>query len=257
MESCLIGYTGFIGKHLDRIFQPSERYNSTNIEKIRGKSFDTVYFSGNSGVKWLANKNHVKDYENISKTIEILRGISAKRFVLISTIDVYSSPILVNESSEILIDTLQPYGQHRYQFELFVREAFKKHFILRLPVVYGEGFKKNVIYDLINKHEIEKISPDWHMQFYNINNIGREILYMFEKNISLLNIATEPLSTTKIANDIFDTNLLVNERSHFSTNMLTKYSQNYNHDGGGYLYSSDEVMDDLLSFSKKYVVGSL
>lgn len=256
MENCLIGYTGFIGKHLDAFFKPSKRYNSSNIKEIKGKSFDTVYFAGNSGIKWLANKNHEKDTENIDNTIEILKEISAKRFVLISTIDVYGDPILVDEGSDISEDTLQPYGRNRYKLEVFVRDAFKEHFILRLPVVYGDGFKKNVIYDLINRHEVEKISPDWCMQFYNVNNIGKDISYMFDNGISLLNIATEPLLTSDIAQNVFDIDLLNNEKSQFSTNMLTKHSNN-SYGRPGYLYSSNEVMDDILHFSKKYIDKSL
>ena len=126
-NNCVIGYTGFIGSHLAEKFQPQDKYNSKNINDIQGKSYDKIYFAGNSGFKWIVNKNPKQDWENIIFLIGCLKNINAERFILISTIDIYEKPIDVNEDYFDNTGKQRSYGLHRYKFECFVRDHFKKH----------------------------------------------------------------------------------------------------------------------------------
>ena len=73
-----------------------------------------------------------------------------KKLVLISTIDVFTSPKGVDERSEIDTGNLQPYGYNRYQLELWVREHYPDALIVRLPGLFGKNIKKNFIYDFIH-----------------------------------------------------------------------------------------------------------
>ena len=79
MSSAIIGYTGFIGSNLIRQRHFDNFYNSKNIETIHNQSFDLVICAGVPAVKWLANKEPVKDRENIQKLISCLQKILTQK----------------------------------------------------------------------------------------------------------------------------------------------------------------------------------
>ena len=90
----IIGYTGLIGKILFKDLNYERKfllykYNSKNIEKINNKNFDKIYCAGLPAEKWKANKFPLKDKQNIEKLSKILKSTNCKKFILISTIDVY------------------------------------------------------------------------------------------------------------------------------------------------------------------------
>jgi len=143
MSSAIIGYTGFVGSNLVRQKEFNSFYNSKNIHSIIGKSFDLVVCSGAPAVKWLANKEPVKDRDNLQILINCLSQISAKKLILISTVDVYPLPIEVDEDTKIDQDNLHPYGKNRLELENFVKDNFDS-LIVRLPGLFGKGLKKNV-----------------------------------------------------------------------------------------------------------------
>ena len=64
-------------------------FNTKNISDIEGKEFDLVVSAGVGAVKWWANQNPEEDKKNIDDLITHLKKVKAKKFVLISTIDVY------------------------------------------------------------------------------------------------------------------------------------------------------------------------
>ncbi|MCI6709979.1 MULTISPECIES: NAD(P)-dependent oxidoreductase [Eisenbergiella] len=86
----------------------------------------------------------------IEQAKENIRMIKPQKLVLISTIDVFKSPLAVYEDSAIDMDGLQPYGYNRRVLENWVRENYPEALIVRLPGLFGEGIKKNFIYDIIN-----------------------------------------------------------------------------------------------------------
>ena len=91
MKTALIGYTGFVGATLDTSLNPSFRYRSTNIDEIRGESFDHVICAGVQAMKWWANLHPAEDLAGIEKLLGALAEVKADRFTLISSIDVYST----------------------------------------------------------------------------------------------------------------------------------------------------------------------
>lgn len=149
MNSAIIGYTGFVGSNLVRQVDFNSLYNSKNIESIIGKKFDLLVCSGAPAVKWLANKEPEKDLENIKRLTKCLGKVAAKKVILISTVDVYPLPVEVDEDTEIDLEVLHPYGKHRLELERFVEARFDS-LIVRLPGLFGDGLKKNIIYDLLH-----------------------------------------------------------------------------------------------------------
>lgn len=146
----LIGYTGFVGQNLDSSFF-NDRYNSKNIDSIRGKKYDMLLCAGVPGHKTLANQNPEKDWESILLLMRALENVECNRFIHISTIDVYKSDVDADEDTTINGNELLPYGKHRVKMEQFVKERFPHVNIIRLPGIFGKGLKKNFIFDLIFK----------------------------------------------------------------------------------------------------------
>lgn len=146
----LVGYTGFVGSNLLKETSFDKLYNSKNISKSFGTNPDLLLFAGLRAEKYLANKEPNKDFENVIEAIENIKKINPKIIVLVSTIDVYKTPINVNENSQIETEGLHPYGLNRYRLEKWVENNYENHLILHLPGLYGENIKKNFIYDLIN-----------------------------------------------------------------------------------------------------------
>lgn len=192
-EEALIGYTGFVGGQLARQHKFNFLFNSKNISDIENKEFDLVVCAGAPGAKWLANNNPEQDRKSIDKLIRSLLTISSKFFVLISTVDVYPTPLLVDETMEIDAKSQQPYGEHRLQLEEFIKSKFKKHLIVRLPALFGKGLKKNFIFDLIHNQLLSAVHPESSFQFYNIENLWNDIKLLRGKKIQLCNIVSIPL----------------------------------------------------------------
>lgn len=202
-RDALIGHTGFVGGTLYRRRAFAATYNSANIEDICGAQFDTVFCAGASAVKWLANKEPVRDWQSIHRLIDCLRTVRARRFVLISTIDVYARPVGVTERDRPETEGLHPYGLHRLRLEAFVAERFPAHTIVRLPGLFGTGLKKNAVYDLIHRNETYKIPANGVFQWYPTQRLADDLDRIAAAGLGLINLTAEPIEMTAIAERFF------------------------------------------------------
>lgn len=195
MQTAIFGYTGFVGGWiLNNVisYLPSSKlhlYNSQNYTTARNNTFDTVYFAGLPAAKWIANSNPETDWKNITNIMEILRTVRVtQRFVLISTIDVYEN---------------HAYGKHRRLFEEFVQTQFAVYLILRLPALFGKGLKKNVLYDLLNNNQIDKIVSNSKFQWYDMQWLKTDIFRSHAAPTSVVDLTTEPIHTFDIVTSFF------------------------------------------------------
>ncbi|ERL99959.1 hypothetical protein Q644_07920 [Brucella intermedia 229E] len=173
MASALIGYTGFVGSNLLRARSFDDLYNSSNIGNIVGKHYDLLVCAGVPAVKWKANKEPDRDREQIAALIDPLSKVTADRFILISTIDVYSNPSKLHDESKDPFDPeAQPYGKHRLEVEKWATAHFSDTMIVRLPALFGPGLKKNVIFDLLHDNQTDKIDPASSFQWYSLIVFG-------------------------------------------------------------------------------------
>lgn len=198
-KEALIGYTGFVGGQLAKQHLFDVCFNAKNIADIENKQFDLVVCAGAPGAKWLANKDPDQDKKSINTLISSLSTITAKFFVLISTIDVYPTPCEVNEATEIDRKSLLPYGKHRLELEEFIKKKFKNYLIVRLPALFGKGLKKNFVFDLIHNQLLSSMHPESSFQFYNIENLWKDIQMLKKHRIPLCNIVSFPLKAGEIA----------------------------------------------------------
>ncbi len=150
MKDILVGYTGFVGGNIAAKHHFEGLYNSKNIQEAYGTNPDLLVYSGIRAEMFLANKFPAKDLASMDEAFDNIKRINPKRLVLISTISVYNHPVGIDEDAEIDSDSLTAYGKNRHYLEERVRKEWPAALIVRLPALYGEGIKKNFIYDLIH-----------------------------------------------------------------------------------------------------------
>lgn len=251
MISGLIGFTGFVGGNLHHQKKFDQLYNSKNIQSIIEQKFDLLVCAGAPAVKWLANKEPLKDKENLQKLINCLAKVSTQKLVLISTVDVYPNPLNVDEDSPINREILQPYGKHRLELEDYITANFNT-LVIRLPGLFGQGLKKNIIYDFLNNNIGDWINKDSVFQFYDLAHLWDDIQTAIKHDLPLVNFATEPLSVAEVAREAFGfefTNPSLQQPAQY--NMKSKYSQLFNSSQAGYLYSRKQVLRDLHEFIRQ------
>ena len=199
----LIGHTGFVGSTLIRARAFDACYNSTSIDQIDGRSFDLLVCAGASAAKWQANQNPDIDRRSLERLKAHLKTVRAQRLVLISTVDVFSSPIDVSELDEPTSVGLLPYGRHRLELEHFIRERFDQSIIIRLPGLFGEGLKKNLIHDLVHNHLTHQINPLGLLQWYPMRRFADDLSAIIDAKPPLIHVAAEPIATLDIQNRFF------------------------------------------------------
>ncbi|HBF38548.1 MAG TPA: hypothetical protein DDW50_14675 [Firmicutes bacterium] len=146
----LVGHTGFVGSNLCNQVCFEGLFNSRNIRDIDDKNSDLVIYAGVRAEKYLANLHPEQDRRHIEDTIENIKRIKARKFVLISTIDIYRDPVGVDETTMVDEAGLQPYGLHRRALEKWVEANIADSLIVRLPALYGRNLKKNFLFDMMN-----------------------------------------------------------------------------------------------------------
>jgi len=201
----LIGYSGFVGSHLLKSSPNYERFNSKNIQDIRGRRFGRVVCAGVTAVKWWANQHPAEDWAGIKKLIDCLRLVSADSFTLISTVDVYGTPHGVTEDTRPVPASREVYGRNRLILEDFVMREFGHHHVVRLPALFGRGLKKNIVFDLMHDSALATINPGSRFQWYPVARLGDDLSVIERSGRQIINLATEPVATREIHDRYFQT----------------------------------------------------
>lgn len=249
MQKALIGYTGFVGRNLICQTPFDHLYNSKNISRINGMTFDLLICAAPSAAKWKARENPDQDLQTIKMLMTYLKEVQTNLAIHISTVDVYESPINVHEDSKVNPEESEPYGRHRFQLEEFFRSHFKNFLIVRLPALFGNGLKKNFVFDLIHNHCLHLTHKDSRFQFYYLNNLWKDIQIALSNNLRLINIASEPISAEKIARECFNVEFKnITSEPPVWYDMKTNYSNLYG-GGNGYIYNKEIIFQEM----KEYV----
>lgn len=248
MRTALIGYTGFVGGNIARQVAFDDLYNSANISEIEGKEYELVVSAANRAEMWRINQEPEKDLAEIENYINHISKAKIGKLVLISTVGVYKNPNGANEDTPIDTDGLLPYGVNRYYLEQYCRDNFDTT-TLRLPGLFGEGLKKNIIYDLLHDNNVDRIHKDGVYQYYNLDNIWRDIQIALDNKLPLVNLATPPVSTAEVAKYAFGVDF-TNEPADIKPaywDMHSKYAAEYGGEGN-YLCTKQQELDDITVF---------
>jgi hypothetical protein len=227
LDNALIGATGFIGSNLNNRFQFNQTYDSKNIGEIKGRHFNNIYCAAPGATKWQINKNPTSDRLNITSLLKNLESVKCNRFILISTIDVltFKNPL--------------SYGGNRLFFENKILEIYNnKTMIVRLPGLFGNGLKKNIIYDLQNKN-CEFVNLNSSFQWLSVSRF----LDFLEKNknsTGLFELYSESLETKELVLQFFP-----NLYDLCAYHQRTKYE--FKPDNGFFI-NKEQVIKDLGEF---------
>lgn len=248
--NALIGYTGFVGSTLLKQAAFESLYRSTNIGEINGQSFDTVVCAGAPAQKWIANREPEADRQKIEGLIAHLKTITCKTFVLISTVDVFKSPIGVDEDTPIEEAGLHAYGLNRHLLEKFVEGHFPRHLIVRLPGLVGPGLRKNVIFDFLNDNNFNAIDSRGVFQFYPMVNLWYDIQTAFDAGLKLVHLTAEPISVADVSSQGFGKpfeQAKANSPSFYD--MRTRHAQFFS-GNGHYQYSRRETIQAVRAYAQ-------
>lgn len=149
-NDALIGHTGFVGGCLALQYGFKATFNSANIDDISGQAFDTVVCAAAPGSMLQANRAPERDRAAIVALTEQLRGVAARRFVLISSIAALADFAGGDDEDTQAFQEALAYGRHRRMLEEFCETRFESFLIVRLPALFGPGLRKNFIFDLMN-----------------------------------------------------------------------------------------------------------
>lgn len=238
----LVGYTGFVGSNLCRFVKFDKMYNSKNFHDAINTEIEELYFCGMPAEKWKANLNPQNDDLILQSIIDILNTMRIKKFILISTVDVYDN---LNNKDENYIpdeDSNHKYGSNRYRLEKFVMQNFEDHYIFRLPALFGLGLKKNIIYDLLKNNNICKIPIESSFQWYFLDWLYQDINTNIRNNRRIVNLITEPLQTIEIIK------LFQYDQSDFTNKNTISYDLKTIYDISGYFRSKEECLLEIEKF---------
>jgi hypothetical protein len=243
MNDLLLGHRGFVGGNLARHYPDCIGAGRNEIRELHGQSFRHVYCAAPQAKKWWANQHPEQDKAEVAQLIESCRQLHvAGIFYLFGTVDVYDPPLSVDERDSPSLSA-HPYGANRTWMEHELRDCFGAQLrILRLPALVGRGLKKNIIYDLINDNNIDKINPNSYFQWFNLSRLPEVIHLATELGDSAcLNVVSEPLHTPQILTRWFpESSTKVNwQAAPLKYDVRTCYGK----DGDAYLYGVDEVLE--------------
>lgn len=250
MTKALIGFSGFVGSTLLKQTTFDAQYRSTNVAEIDGRSFDTVVCAGAPAQKWLANREPEADRQKIDGLIAHLKTVRCNTFILISTVDVFKTPIGVDEETIVDEVGLHAYGLHRRLLEKFVESHFPHHLIVRLPGLVGPGLRKNVIFDFLNDNNLNAIDSRGVFQFYPMVSLWYDIQTAIDAGLKLVHLTAEPISVADIARNGFG-----KQFDHAMANDAARYDLRSRHAplfgaAGNYQYSARDTTQAVRSYAQ-------
>jgi nucleoside-diphosphate-sugar epimerase len=251
MTNALIGFTGFIGSNLCESINFDYKINRNNLSSLLSVDFDEIICAGLPAEKWRANIFPDEDLLNINLLINTLSKVKTRKFTLISTIDIYDTSNICYENTANF--SLEGYGKNRKYFEDFISNKFSNFQIIRLPGVFGNGLKKNVIYDLIHSHQIDKINFSNIYQWYPIIDLPIHIDFLRNQlEIKFINLCSEPISVEEIVS-YCSLNYLKNDFSNNSIkyDIRSLYSHHFN-SSNEYIYSKIHILNCIKDFVDYY-----
>ena len=250
MESCLIGFSGFVGSTLLKQAPFESLYRSTNICDIEGQSFDTVVCAGAPAQKWIANQEPEADRQKIDVLIAHLKTVQCKTFILISTVDVFKDSMRVDEETPVDESGLHAYGLHRRLLEKFVESHFPNHLIVRLPGLVGPGLRKNVIFDFLNDNNLHAIESRGVFQFYPMVSLWYDIQTALNAGLKLVHLTAEPISVADVSRKGFSKNFeQVLPNTPATYDMRTRHAQVFGA-AGHYQYSARETIQAIRAYAQ-------
>jgi len=257
-STCLIlGGKGFVGR---AIAEEALRRNYIVIvvdkeeyEAAKGTVCDLLINANGNSKKFLARENPRMEFDlSVRSVLHSLHDFSAKRYIHLSTMDVYpdvSDPKLNHEAVAIDTSRQSPYGFHKYLAEQLVRHYAKDWLIFRMAGFVGQGLWKNSIYDLLN-HVPLRVHPDSEYQYLNTRDLANAVFEVACKPVAkeIFNITGQGVISLR---DI--SSLIPDHRLDPTWNALPKERYEMNVDKISHLVRIPKTRDTVPAFIREWI----
>lgn len=144
----------------EEIYVPGDSYNfgyrtSAELTDWLSRYFhnriDNLFYAAIPGRKYIANSNPEQDEEEIRARLDtLLKFVSDDEYKVENLFFISTTDVQFDHA----------YGRNRLAAEQFVMERIAPHVgsvhVVRLPMLIGEGVKKNLLFDLMN----DRVLPD-------------------------------------------------------------------------------------------------
>jgi hypothetical protein len=241
----LVGYTGLIGKNLSDGIDFDFKFNSSNMDSYEEVVPDgcDLYLSCLPATMWTVNSDLPADLKNILSIVKRLKTKKYRNIFLFSTIAVYC------DSPENSDETFHPrfdktiYGSHRHLFEMLVKDflQYENLKVFRLPALFGKYLKKNIFFDLMNDNQVDQINTSSVYQWYNLDNLCKDVKSSGDIDGTVINLFSEPVATEELLSEVFNMSLS-NSKPFNNQNFKTIYSET------GYWESKENILKQMKDF---------
>lgn len=188
MNCLVIGGSGFVGARIVAAAAQAHWHvtsvNRANYAAHKGQTFDLVINANGNARKFIAEKDPSADFvASVVSVQNSLRDFEFQRYVLISSIDVYSRPddaAYTLETAEIDPAKVTVYGRHKRLAELAVMECNRPWQIVRLGQMIGPDLRKGPVFDLLQGDPVW-VHPDSEYPFLHTHTVARLLLELAMK----------------------------------------------------------------------------
>jgi nucleoside-diphosphate-sugar epimerase len=237
--NAIVGASGFVGSVLASLID-ANHFTSANINSLADCALDTVWIAAPSAVKWKANAEPEADFVSVQALHAAVMAAAPRRIVHFSTVDVYGSAQLADGPDESTAPEPDcAYGANRLWLEKnWVAEQVQ---IVRLPGLFGQGLKKNIIFDLINNRNHQGVSLSSCYQWYYMADMLNLIDELNAADSGTYNVSVEPVETLDMVEQIFP-----NAKALCLGNSTVRYDMRSR---DGYRFSKNSIIKQIREYA--------
>ncbi len=288
MKSILItGSNGFLGSNLAKYFfeknyqiygvskYPNDKVNFSFFRKyIVGDLLGTevkdlleilkpdyvFHCAGNSYIK-KSIENPLKDFQNNSyltfQFLNLIRELTPRtKFYFFSSAAVYGNQLVLPIKENQTLNPISPYGFHKYISENMCNEFSKLYslniVVLRIFSAYGNGLKRQIFYDLMNK-----FTNDEEIMLKGTGKESRDFIHVFDICKAIELIMNTKNNLLEIYNIGSGDEISIEEISRLFSNCLNSRKEikfdNKNNQGMPLNWKSDITRLKRIGFNKSIV----
>ena len=210
------GGNGFLGSALLRYLKYNginhQNITRTNYKKFLEKKCDIFINCSTNSKKYFAEKFPEKDFvETTMNVLNSINNFNFKKYILISSADVYGTTNIRNSSENIKLNRLNHdnfYALNKIIAEQIVLNFGKPYIIFRLGGLIGKNLKKNFIFDLIKEKPLRfKINSKF--EFINTDDVANIIFNIINQKKyfnQIFNLSGDGQMSIKEIVDLFSRN---------------------------------------------------
>ncbi len=124
--------------------------------------------------------------------------------------------------------------------------------IVRLPGLFGEGLKKNLIFDLLTGKPVDGFDERSSFQFYNLARLGNDLDLAAKAGLRTVNFAVSPVTVADVAARVTGkpyANRMENPPLHYD--MQTIHGSAWG-EPGAYLESAETCLSGIQAFAENW-----